>query len=75
MEKYRVFLWSMSCVGMVVLSIISLSPLAIPPGKYLPMLFGLPYSLWVGVAISLAMLLMTVLAAVSISNLAENEEI
>lgn len=75
MKKYRLFIWPASCVGMVILSIIAFSPLVIPPGKYLPTLFGLPYSLWTGIAITLSMMILTVLAALVVSDLSDGEEL
>lgn len=48
---------------MLLLSVLCFSPLVIPQGIYAPLLWGMPLSLWAGIAISIGMLLCTCLAA------------
>jgi len=68
MTKGKAALWKLSCGGMVILTLITFSPLIIPPGKFEPMLAGMPLTLWGGIAISIGMILMTLLAAVACSS-------
>ncbi len=55
----RVFYWVI-VVSFLVLVVITFSPLVIPYGVYKPMLFGFPYTLWVGMLISLIFIVITV---------------
>ena len=48
---------------MVVLSVLTFTPLVIPAGRYEPMLAGVPLTLWAGIAIVIAMLALTVVGA------------
>ena len=52
MRKHRL-LWKFCQLGVVVLSIITFTPLVIPENTYRPELFGLPYTLWVGMLLSM----------------------
>lgn len=47
---------------MLLLSLLTFTPLIIPAGKIDPMLFGIPYTLWLGMLIAALMILITVLA-------------
>jgi len=51
--KHRKLIWRICQVGVVFLSIITFTPLVIPKYTYLPELFGLPYTLWMGMLLSL----------------------
>ena len=53
----------MCCGVMVVLSIVTFTPLVIPEGKIEPSLWGIPLTLWAGAAIALIMVLLTAIAA------------
>ncbi len=53
----------MCCAAMVVLSIVTFTPLVIPEGKMEPTLLGLPLTLWAGAAIAFTMVLLTVIGA------------
>jgi hypothetical protein len=55
----RVFYWVI-VVSFLVLVVITFSPLVIPYGVYKPMLFGFPYTLWVGMLISLIFIVITI---------------
>jgi len=57
----------------VVLAITVFTPLVIPSGTYLPMLFGLPYTLWLGVLVTVVFILLTWQAARAYTKM-ENEE-
>jgi len=48
------------CVGIViVLTVLGYTPLMIPKGIYKPMIFGLPYSLWLSFLITVILVVMT----------------
>jgi len=55
----RVLYWVI-VVSFLVLVVITFSPLVIPYGVYKPMLFGFPYTLWVGMLISLIFIVITI---------------
>ena len=46
----------------ILLSIITFTPLVMPYGKHTPYLFHLPYTLWVGLIVSLVFVLLTWIA-------------
>jgi len=55
--------WRACCLGVVLLSAASFSPLAIPAGRFEPMLAGLPLTLWAGLLIAFAIVALTCLGA------------
>ena len=55
--------WRICCVAMLVLSIVTFTPLVIPKGKIEPILLGLPLTLWAGAAIAFMMVLLTIMGA------------
>ncbi len=59
MKQRNVLYWRI-CVAMVLLLIIfGYTPWMIPAGVYKPMLFGLPYSLWLGILVTAILVLLT----------------
>ena len=56
MRSKRYFL---ICGAVLVLVIITFTPLVIPYGIYKPELLGLPYSLWIGILISIVLVVLT----------------
>jgi hypothetical protein len=48
----RNIIWKLCQWGVLLLSIITFTPLVIPENIYLPELFGLPYTLWMGMLLS-----------------------
>jgi hypothetical protein len=54
-------IWFICQLGVVVLSILTFTPLVIPYKRHLPELFGLPYTLWVGMLISLCFIVLILL--------------
>jgi uncharacterized membrane protein (DUF4010 family) len=47
-------------VGLVILLfLIEYSPLVIPQGQYKPILFGFPYSLWLGILFAILVVFLT----------------
>ncbi len=51
-------LWRFCQLGVVIISIITFTPLVIPANTFRPELFGLPYTLWVGMLLSLCFTLL-----------------
>jgi drug/metabolite transporter (DMT)-like permease len=51
--------WRICYLTVVVLSILVFTPLVIPAGTYRPMVGGVPYTLWVGILITFALLVLT----------------
>lgn len=52
-------LWRITCILVVLFTAMAFSPLVIPPGKFEPELFGLPYTLWTGIGVSLILVILT----------------
>lgn len=51
--KRRKLIWILCQWGVVLLSVITFTPLVIPENTYRPELFHLPYTLWAGILLSL----------------------
>ena len=51
--------WRLCCLVFVALSILSFTPLVIPPGITEPLFGNLPRTLWTGILIAFAMLILT----------------
>jgi len=51
--KNSKLIWRICQLGVILLSIITFTPLVIPVNIHLPELFGLPYTLWMGMLVSL----------------------
>ena len=51
--RHRKIAWKLCQLGVLCISIITFTPLTIPKNSHLPELFGLPYTLWVGMLLSL----------------------
>ena len=50
------------CIGVYIfLTIISFTPLVIPVGQYKPELFGIPYTMWMGFFVTLALVILTLI--------------
>lgn len=54
--------WYILCGLAIGLCLLTLTPVVIPPGVFNPELFGLPYTLWMGIAITILLVVMTFLA-------------
>ncbi|MBT3241957.1 MAG: hypothetical protein HN352_02330 [Bacteroidetes bacterium] len=51
--------WKICIIIFVILTIVSFTPLIIPQGIYKPEILGIPYSLWSGFFITLALVILT----------------
>lgn len=58
MKKKKKY-WAVCVVLMVILTVLGYTPVITPPGVYKPMLFGVPYSLWTSIVITVAMVVLT----------------
>jgi hypothetical protein len=58
----RRFYWRLCYGSAFVLSVLTFTPLVIPAGVYTPIVLGLPYTLWMGILITVALVLLTFLA-------------
>jgi uncharacterized membrane protein len=67
MEKNK-RIWRLCVVSVILIIIITFSPLVIAPGKIQPFLFGLPYTLWMGIILTIALVVITLIAGNALSN-------
>ena len=53
--------WRYCCIAAIFLALITFTPLVTPNGVYRPELLGMPYTLWVGIILSILLVLVTYL--------------
>ena len=51
-------IWTIIRIAIIVVSILVFTPLVIPKGVYTPELFGMPFTLWVGMVIYFTFLIL-----------------
>lgn len=51
--------WRVCCVGVIVLCVLTFTPLVIPAGQSMPMLAGVPFTLWTGILIAWLLVALT----------------
>jgi hypothetical protein len=51
--------WRICYLTVIGLSIVVFTPLVIPAGTYRPMVGGIPYTLWIGILITVALVVLT----------------
>ncbi|MEQ6119202.1 hypothetical protein [Reichenbachiella sp. MALMAid0571] len=61
MNKNKSLYWNLCIAGVILVSILSFTPLVLPVGIYEPMLFGVPYSLWMGILVAILLVFLTYL--------------
>jgi uncharacterized membrane protein len=66
-------IWTIIRIVIIVISILVFTPLVIPKGVYAPELYGMPYTLWVGMAIYFSFLIL-ILIGVSVHSKIFKEE-
>jgi ABC-type transport system involved in cytochrome c biogenesis permease subunit len=71
--KTRKVLWLGCCAVMLIATILTFTPLVIPEGIYQPKLLGMPYTLWIGILMSIIMVLLVLLG--TLVHPGRNEEI
>lgn len=57
-DKRRLY-WRICYLTVVGLSILAFTPLVIPAGTYRPMVGGIPYTLWIGILITVVVVVLT----------------
>lgn len=58
----RRFYWRLCYGSAFVLSVLTFTPLVIPAGVHTPIVLGLPYTLWTGILLTVALVLLTFVA-------------
>ena len=48
-QRTKVVYWRLCSIAVAVLSVLTFTPLVTPPGRYEPMLGGVPLTLWAGI--------------------------
>ena len=59
MPQPKTMYWKICVVVAIFLTAITFTPLVIPAGEYQPELFGMPYTLWVSILITILLVLLT----------------
>lgn len=68
--------WRICMLAAVLLAALGLSPLVIPAGVFQPGLLGMPYSLWTGLLVTMALVFLTYIGSrVHPGNPNENEKL
>ena len=66
-------IWTIIRIVIIVISILVFTPLVIPKGVYAPELYGMPYTLWVGMVTYFSFLIL-ILIGVSVHSKIFKEE-
>jgi len=61
----RKALWKFCCASVVFLGIMTFTPLFTPSGQSQPEVLGMPYTLWMGILLSLVMWVLTYVAVLN----------
>ena len=72
--KLKKRIWTIVRIVLIVISILVFTPLVIPKGVYEPELFGLPYTLWVGIVVYLSFLSLILIGVSVHSKIFKEEE-
>ncbi len=59
----RRMIWRLCCIAVLILAVLTFTPLVIPPDESAPLFMGLPRTLWAGMAIYLALTVLTFIGA------------
>jgi hypothetical protein len=62
-------LWKFVRLGVIFLSILTFTPVVIPKHVYRPELFGLPYTLWVGILVYFGLVTLIFIGIIAHSHL------
>ncbi len=57
--KYNKRLWNICVISVILIIAITFSPLIIYPGKINPSVFGLPFTLWISILTTIALVVLT----------------
>ena len=72
--KNKKRIWTIVRIALIVLSILVFTPVVIPKGVYTPELFGMPYTLWVGMVIYFSFLILILIGVFVHSKIFKEEE-
>jgi len=72
--KNKKRIWTIVRIALIVLSILVFTPVVIPKGVYTPELFGMPYTLWVGMVIYFSFLILILIGVSVHSKIFKEEE-
>jgi len=67
-------IWQFCVAAVIVIIVVTFSPLVIAPGKIKPFLFGLPYTLWMGILLTIILVVITLIAGNALPNEEEGEK-
>lgn len=59
LEKTNTLYWRLCSLAVVLLCVLTFTPLVIPAGQYMPLLAGLPLTLWSGLLIAWVLVALT----------------
>ncbi len=59
MKNKRPLYWRLCYLGVVVLCVLTFTPLVIPSGRFMPLVAGMPRTLWAGILIYIGLVLLT----------------
>ncbi len=51
--------WKLCCLIAIILAALTFTPIITPAGRFTPMLFGMPYTLWTGILLAIALVTLT----------------
>ena len=72
--RHKKRIWTILRIAIVVISILVFTPLVIPKGVYTPELFGMPYTLWIGMVIYFSFLILILIGVSVHSKIFKEEE-
>lgn len=72
--RHKKRIWIVVRIVLVVISILVFTPLVIPKGVYEPELFGMPYTLWVGIVVYFSFLSLILIGVSVHSKIFKEEE-
>lgn len=64
MQGIKKYLWYLTIIAALALVVITFTPLVTPYDRYMPRLFGFPYTIWTGILISVGLVLLTVVGSI-----------
>jgi hypothetical protein len=72
--KRKKRIWNVCVISVIIIIIITFSPLVTAKGKINPSLFGLPYTLWMGIILTIALVIITYIGGNAVTNEEEGEK-
>jgi len=72
--KNKKLIWKICVAAVLLIIILTFSPLVIAHGKTDPFLFGLPYTLWVGMVLTIFLVIITLIGGNAITNDEEGKQ-